>query len=258
MHTVLCHHARGEMQAYVEMAQIRGLTEIGFTDHAPGFNGYDPRHRMTIEEMPFYFRSLDSLMKLFPDIRIRTGIEADVYPGHDAYLQMLRKKFPIEYVIGSVHFIDGVSVFEPLEKLRSAIEISSFIDSYFEKICDGMRSKLFDILAHLDLIKFGLPEYEETIIEKAIGILPMIADSGHILEINSSGLRKSPGETYPSLPVIKEACGLGIPVSIGADAHRPVDVGADFEETADLLIDAGYAQHTAVMNDLKVYLPERG
>ncbi len=46
----------------------------------------------------------------------------------------------------------------------------------------------------------------------------------------------------PSFTQLTMACERGIPVVLGADAHRPTRAGADYAEALDLVADAGYTE----------------
>ena len=103
-HTVLCKHAKGEIEDYVRTAVKAGLSELGFADHAPEPIGFDPGHRMNNDEMPEYIRLIDAMRAAFPEIRIRCGLELDCYPGFEEYIERLMNDFPVEYTIGSVSY----------------------------------------------------------------------------------------------------------------------------------------------------------
>jgi len=51
-----------------------------------------------------------------------------------------------------------------------------------------------------------------------------------IIEINSAGIRKPVGEVYPAWKIIEEMFRLGLPVTMGSDAHNPDQVAEDFAE----------------------------
>ena len=54
MHTTLCHHATGTPAQYRKAAAGFGIPEICFVDHAPNPDGYDPKHRMALNEFGGY------------------------------------------------------------------------------------------------------------------------------------------------------------------------------------------------------------
>jgi len=240
VHTAYCHHATGEMEAYVLRAIQLGFTEIGFSDHAPVRDLYDPEHRMKWNQFSIYVDTIQGLRESYPQIQILLGIEADVYNGFESSLIELKGTFPIDYVIGSVHFIEGVPVFMYEAEPLSDDEIRAFITEYFDRLIRGVRSGLFDVIAHVDVIKWNYPDRTDFIQTQAERLFQEIQKTGLAIELNTSGLRKKPGETYPGLNLIRLAGQYKIPIITGSDAHEPKHVGADFHLAKELLQKAGY------------------
>ena len=73
-------------------------------------------------------------------------------------------------------------------------------------------------------------------------MLRALAEQGLTLEINTSGVRQPGcGITHPNLPIVRRFRELGGErITIGADAHRPADVGADLETAAAIAKEAGF------------------
>mgnify|MGYP001764866673 FL=1 len=63
-------------------------------------------------------------------------------------------------------------------------------------------------------------------------LLSLVKDRRMCLEINTSGLPIR-GEPFPSSPILRKAINLGIPLVAGSDAHRPEDVGRQFDRLED-------------------------
>jgi len=240
IHTTLCRHAEGEMEAYVRAARRNGLKEIGFSDHAPVLDQYDPVHRMAWEEFPVYVDAVLKLRETYPDITIRLGVEADYYPGFEHSLETLLRRYPVEYVIGSVHFMDGEAVFRRGDTFPDPKENEAFVRKYFDRLTRGVQSGLFDVLAHTDVIKWDFPDFGELIEASAARLFESVVRAGMAIELNTSGLRKKPREMYPSFRILEMACRSRIPVVPGSDAHRPEEVAADFKKAMDLLNTCGH------------------
>jgi histidinol-phosphatase (PHP family) len=257
IHTKFCHHATGEMEEYVRVASEKGFTEIGFADHAPASNGYDPVHRMDLSRFPDYVERIQRLRDEFTHMNIRLGIETDFYPGFQPFLERFLQNFPIDYVVGSVHFIDGLSVF-----MRDGLDFSrererQLVRRYFALLDGGVRSGLIDVVGHLDLVKWIFPEMREEIHVGCCNVLDTIAKEGIVLELNTSGARKLPGEVYPGPDLLRIVHSLGIPVCLGSDAHNPEEVGEGFENAMILLEEVGYRSKGGRVKGLSVFLPER-
>ena len=101
---------------------------------------------------------------------------------------------------------------------------------------------LFDTIAHPDLVKRVSPDqWDPTRAMDSICIsLDRIARAGTAMELNTSGLNTEYGEVYPNKPMLKEMLQRNIPVVLGADAHDPGRVAADFENALDILNRVGY------------------
>ncbi len=66
-----------------------------------------------------------------------------------------------------------------------------------------------------------------------------IAEAGIAVEMSTAGLRKPAGELYPAQAFLEMCVDAGVPVALSSDAHRPEDVGADYERALEALDDAG-------------------
>ena len=80
-------------------------------------------------------------------------------------------------------------------------------------------------------------------------ILTTLISKGKGIEINTSPLRGGFLDTNPNVQVIKRYKELGGKIiTIGSDSHKPEDVGANFNDAKNLLIDAGFS-HFNVFSD---------
>ena len=55
------------------------------------------------------------------------------------------------------------------------------------------------------------------------------------VELSTAGLRKRAHELYPAPAFLEMALQAGAPVALSSDAHRPQEVGADYDRALDLL-----------------------
>jgi len=246
-HTSLCNHAVGEMHAYVEKAIKSGTKYFGFSDHAP--MDFDPKYRMTFEEMRKYEADVLALREKYKDkIEILLGYEIDYLKGH-MDKRVLHVK--VDYLIGSVHFIGewGFDNPEFIGKYQHE-DIDEIWQKYFDAIEEMAKSKLFDIVGHFDLIKVFkfMPKKEIRLLAKKA--LLAIKEADMVLEINGSGFRKPIGEAYPSVSLLQEAFELGIPITFGSDAHAPEQVSMFAKEMVQIARDIGYTE-CAIFRDRK-------
>lgn len=244
MHTPLCGHAVGEPFQYVEQALRVGLSEIGFSDHAPLVSHEDARYTMKASELPLYHKMVESVQKKYASFPIKLGLEADYIPGFEAKTKAILEGYPYDFVIGSIHFIDAWAFDDPDEKIKwKDKDVNRVYRDYYKLLRKSAESQLFDIMGHVDLVKkFGhratedmTSEVEETArVFKATDVT---------VEINTSGLRKPVGEIYPAAAILKIYSKAGVPITFSSDSHDPQDVGRDYDKAASLAREAGYKEY---------------
>ncbi|MCK9373338.1 MAG: histidinol-phosphatase [Sulfuricurvum sp.] len=238
-HTVLCNHATGSVNEYVEAAIASGTEYFGFSDHAPMH--YDPQYRMTFEEMDVYERWVQEARDRYQNqITLLLGYEVDYLPG---YMDERVLQRPCDYLIGSVHFIDEWGFDNPEFIGRyEGVDIDSMYTRYFELIESMAKSGQFDIAGHLDLLKVFkfLPKRDIRLLAK--NALKAIKKAKMSLELNVSGYRKPIAEAYPSPLLVSEAFEMDIPITFGSDAHRPDQVGLYTDQVEALARSVGYTQ----------------
>ncbi len=245
LHTVRCGHAKGSMEDYAARAASIGLAEIGFSDHFPMLHVEDPSLSMGMEELPEYVREVEGLRPGFPDLEIRLGIEVDFIPETAERLPALLDAHPFDYIMGSLHYVDGWGFDHPLN-LDGYVgrDLMALWERYFDLLGEAAESGLFDVLAHPDLIKkFGFrPDADVRHLYEAC--LDRVAAVGSVIEVNSAGLRKPVGEIYPGLDFLLLCREREIPLTLGSDAHRPEEVGEGFDDVLRLLRKVGYEELT--------------
>ena len=238
-HTPLCHHAEGEIEAYIEHAIAAGIDVFGFSDHAPMH--FDPEYRMGFEQMHAYRDAvLNAKEKYAGTIDIRFAYEVDYLPG---YMDERVLGADVDYLIGSVHFIDKWGFDNPEFIGRYEHEdIDKIWQEYFDLIEAMARSGHFDIVGHLDLIKVFKFMPKRPVTEIAEAAMQAIKAADMTIELNVSGYRKPVAEAYPSRELLERAFALGIPITFGSDAHKPEQVGLFRNEAEALAKSVGYTR----------------
>ena len=238
-HTPLCNHAEGEIDAYIEAAISHGIKYFGFSDHAP--MDFDPSYRMSFDQMQKYEADVLKAKEKYADsIEILLGYEVDYLRGH---MDTRVLNADVDYLIGSVHFIDEWGFDNPEFIGRYEHEdIDEIWQKYFDTIEKMANSGLFDIVGHLDLIKVFKFMPKKSINEIAKNALFAIKESDMVLEINVAGCRKPIAEAYPSLSLLQEAYKLNIPITFASDAHKPEQVGLFSTQAQEMAKSAGYKE----------------
>ena len=268
IHTELCQHAEGKASAFRARAVELGLPEICFTDHVPNPDGYDPVNRMRLDQFPLY-RTMVADLARASQSAVLFGIEADYYNGCERFLQDWLPRQEFDMVIGSVHYIDNWGFDNPDERhVWDSVDVTNTWAAYFNligKLADSRLtnsrltdSRLADVVGHLDLPKkFGYRPSDQDLKEMAQPALDRVAAAGMAIEINSSGLRRPVHEIYPSALLLSLAKARDIPICFGSDAHRPEEIGWQFDASLALARSAGYthAMHYRHRRPLPYALP---
>lgn len=238
-HTTLCNHAEGTIDEYILQAIKNGTKIFGFSEHAP--MDFDEKYRASFEQMSEYENAvLIAKERYKKEIEILLGYEVDYLENH---MDERVLNADVDYLIGSVHFIDkwGFDNPEFIGKYEDE-DIDEIWQKYFDSIQKMAKSKLFDIVGHIDLIKVFKFMPNKNILEIAKNALIAIKESDMVLEINMAGYRKPIGEPYPSLDILKEAYKLEIPITFASDAHSPEQVGLYADEIVKMAKSVGYTQ----------------
>lgn len=246
-HHFRCGHADGNIRDYIEAGIVHGLQVIGISDHTPYF-GQDEDHphpniTMAKSEFKNYVGEVLRLKKEYEGrIDVLLGIESDYFPEHAETYQKVLTQYPFDYMIGSVHNTNGVSIFNKnrWEKMPKNLQISEK-RTYYEMIRDSARTRMFQILGHIDAMKGNYPPFSEIQTPDIIDdTLKTIAECGVAIEVNTSGKTKLSGGWYPSDAILDRALHYGVEVTFGSDAHKPSRVGDEWEEVRSCLKDIGF------------------
>ena len=238
-HTTRCNHAEGTIDEYIQRAIELGIDIYGFSEHAP--MDFDEKYRLPFSDMEAYAKDiLDAREHYKNDIEILFGYEVDYLPGH---MDERVLNANVDYLIGSVHFIDKWSFDNPefIGGWKSK-DIDEIWKAYFEATEAMVKTGKFDIVGHLDLIKVFkyMPKQDIRILAK--DVLKAIKDSNMVLELNAAGLRKPIGEIYPSPQLLEEAYALEIPITFSSDAHAVDQVGFGYDKVISLAKETGYTK----------------
>ena len=258
-----CHLAPDEQQlgpghlteewiaAYAEAAVERDIGELALTEHchrfvqAAGISQHVFWNETAHADLDAYVAALASARDA--GLPIRVGIELD-WLGTERVdaLRALVAGRDLDIVLGSVHWLAGAMVDHPGYPVWESHSVDEVWRLYFDELRRAAASGLYDVMAHPDLPKVfgdrpagGVPqrEYDDT--------AEAFAAAGVACEISSAGLRKAAAELYPA-PAFLQACAArGVPITLAADGHRPVDVGRGIELAVRLAYESGYRTVTA-------------
>jgi histidinol-phosphatase (PHP family) len=250
------HYTERNVARYRAAALQRGIAELGVSEHVYRF-----RQALTVWQHPlwreFAHDDLDAHCEFVREhTDLRLGIEADFVPGSEDRMANLLDQHDFDYVVGSVHFLGDAAIDMDEGSVWDAGAARSHGAEwvwrrYFQTLAAAARSGLFDILAHPDLVKVlspadppnparPLPEGDlRRYYEPAV---QAIAESGIAVEVSTAGLRKPVRELYPAEALLEMCLQAGAPIALSSDAHRPEDVGADYDRALALLRRMGVSE----------------
>lgn len=230
-------HRAEAVEPFVETAAARGVDELGFTEHVYYF-----RQTRALWQLPYQVErcvhDLDAYVDAVVEAKrrglpVKLGLEVDYVGGWQDELAAILEPYPWDYLLGSVHWVDGLAVdSSPDAGVWVEWPVEQVWRRYFEALAELAATGHVDVLAHPDLPKiFG--RRPERIEYPPVG--------GVALEISTNGRHKPVGELYPDPEFLAAA---GLPITLASDAHVPENVGRDFELALERARAAGYATVT--------------
>jgi len=199
------------------------------------------------------------------------GTEMDFLPDQMDEVKLLLSSYPLDIILGSVHFIEG----HMFDIFDAPLQIGIWEKRGLEKVCDDyllaleslVNSDAYDVLAHLDLVKvtgrklsgYALADFENEIVRAIVNHqndlekTAALTEDGQILEISdekpnnnltvefsSAGWRKPIYDTYPSKSLLSKLYSAGIGITFASDAHEPMTLGYRFSDLRNIAYDIGY------------------
>ena len=254
-----CRHAKGELLPVVEAAIARGFTHYGLSEHCPRDRMqdlYPDEHALGPDGLASAFAAYaDKAMALrerFADrIELLVGFETERLPPDSwaARMTALRASAPFDYVVGSVHDVDGTWVdYKPEITAQLADQLGGrdvLHARYFEALIELVQTLRPEIVGHLDLVrKFDGPSasFSPAAMRHVERALEAVRASGAMLDVNCGAARRGYSPVYPLPEILARACRMGIAVTLGDDSHGAHDVGVGLDGCLAAIAAAGYRE----------------
>jgi len=251
------------IESYIAAGKQQGIERFGIVDHLyrfDEFRAYYERY-MTLDDSELgrlqrYWLDrvqIGSIEEYLSVVRrtqkkgypISLGVEADYFPGGEAELKGLLDQYELDYVIGSVHFIDGWGFDNPeLQHLFEQRDLLALYAYGFEHVKQAAHSGLFDIIAHLDNLKvFNYRPREADMLELYDDVAKALKEADVASEINTGLAYRYPvKEMCPSPSFLSRLYAHDVPITLGSDSHFPDDIGMMLDEAAQLARETGYRE----------------
>lgn len=236
VHSEFSVDCRVSMVDSCRAALAAGVTEIAFTDHVdhepadPGYGYY---------QAEAYLRAVEEVRAEFAGrLTVLAGAEVDFNLGIADQVERFLAQYSFDFVIGSVHYADGVLIFPEYFRGRTLDDV---FRPYYAQVLAAVETGWFDTIGHLDLPKRYAPAthrtYDPLAYRDALEpIFAALIRQGMSFEINTSGLRQTPKTSMPGPAIVRwyvEAGGRLI--TTGTDSHAAQTVGAGIPQTLDML-----------------------
>lgn len=248
MHTSFSHDSKSAPEEMIQKSIEKGLEVICFTDH------YDKDYLGWGEESVFdvekYFKVLEPLREKYRDrLDIRIGVELGMQPHLGGFFTELTKQHPFDFVIGSLHVIDGQDpALGTLFNGKSDEEV--YRRAFVEMLEDIRSTPDFDVLGHIDyVVRYGNGKAEGYSYQKYADeideILKAVIERGKGIELNMAGLKYGLPFAHPHPDILKRYRELGGEIiTVGADGHCPEHIAYDFHKADDILKSCGFRYYT--------------
>lgn len=245
VHTKLCHHARGEMEEYVLAAIERGLRKLVFLEHLEVGISYFESTWLTEDDFNYYHEEGRRLQaKYGKDLEIGLGVEVGYNPRYRDEIMRRLSLHSWDRIGISYHFLEtGSGHLNMVSRRQHNIDaldqfgVDQVITRYYRDLQEAVETLPGQVLCHIDAVLRHHPSITFTAEhhEQIENLLDVVARKNMAVEVNTSGYRTK-NEPFPSLLILKKAVERNIPLAAGSDAHRPEDVGRDFDKLPALAI----------------------
>lgn len=254
-HTQFCD-GHASMSDMARAAAASGMRHYGFSPHSP--IPIPSPCNMKAEDVDDYLAEVERIKSL-PELggcRFYAAMEVDYLGSHWGPANDYFKSLPLDYTIGSVHFIPSQSgeyvdidgKFENFSRRMKAHfedDIEYVVDTFFRQSCDMIEVGGFDILGHFDKIgqnaSYYAPGIEDSMLyrDSIETLIDKIIRRGCVIELNTKARvqhgRFFPGERY--LPALVNA---GVTILVNSDAHQPDLICASRDEAYNIIDKIGH------------------
>lgn len=265
---------REHIEAYVEAAAARGVTEVCFTEHlfrmresasVLGEFWRDesdevaaPTVRMIEDERN---SSLDDYVEAVVSARdaglpVLLGLEIDYFPETIEAVLDLLEPYPWDLLLGAVHWLGGFAVDD--SELIGEFDrrgVDGVFTEYFDVLTGLAGSGTVDVLAHTDVVKnhghrptIDMSQAYEAVAAAASG-------SGTLIEVSSAGLQEPCQEIYPGTDLLSAFHRKGVGITLASDAHEPEGTGWAFDQLIDHARLAGYKERAVFRKRSHNFVP---
>jgi histidinol-phosphatase (PHP family) len=242
-------------EAYIEKAIELGMKTLGISSHAPV--PFDTDWNMPQHRLPEYLEMMSTLKHKYKEqINVLASMEVDYIPGMAGPVHEQTISSNLDYVIGSVHFVekspDGThfsidsSTEDFIKGCRDIFggDVKKTVKRYFNLQKEMLEKEPPHIIGHLDKIRmhnrtrFFFDEKASWYVNEVYETITLAAEKGVIVEINTKYFDRA-DLTFPSKDHFKWMAEKRIPLTLSSDAHHPDKLLTGFVDMAEMLEQSG-------------------
>ena len=234
-------HSHVALSSAFQMAQAareKGLRILGLSEHIFQMTEVRPILQHMPDEGPTLPLSeyCDSVRAAASEagIETRLGLEVDFIPGLNEQIQAFLPGHDWDFLIGSVHEVDGVLIQDDGVSDREKAEARWL--RYFALLRDAATCGAFSLVSHPVRMRIENAFLPRTFDDELEHLAAEAARCNVALEINGYDVLR-----YTNLVRrLARACALhSTPVSVGSDAHIPEQVARVHQLSEEILREAG-------------------
>ncbi len=252
MHTKFSSDSTSNPEEMVKHAIGIGLDTICFTDHFD--KDYPDQNNGKINEFQLdivpYFETITVLKEKYAGkMDIRIGVEFGLQPHLGEFYRKLVQSYPFDFVIGSVHVVDGKDPYYA-SAFEGKTDEELYRQTFEETLVNIQKNQDFDVLGHIDyVVRYGKTQAKNYSYKKYADIIDEILKyliaHGKGIELNTAGYKYGIGFCHPHPDIIKRYKELGGEIiTIGSDGHKPEHLAYDFYKVSDILKSCGFKVYT--------------
>lgn len=240
------HYSHGEAEVFemTTRALDMGLDNLGFAEHLLRVSNENLPIGQDIifnseRDFELYYNTAKRCKNYYKDsLEIRIGAECDFIENEEQLLKDALSNYKdLDFLMGSIHFIGKPSMYCREHEYLNSQQIQ---DEYIMQTKKLIKSDIFDILSHPELIRYDIPTFKNDVRE----IVKLLKKHNMAAEINTSYIDVTTSETLkgslnPSLEFIECCYKEDVPLVLGSDAHQADNIANNFEAAINFLKSSG-------------------
>lgn len=249
LHTDFSADGKSAMEEQIKASISLGFTEITLTDHVD-YHGDGSPFDCQID-YDAYLKVFSALKEKYSGkITVRLGVELGIGSHLADIHKNFVKKYPFEFIIGSVHDIAGCDLW--IGDYFTRYDKKTAYSGYFEELKKAavLTRGSFDVIGHIDYLpRYGRYAdnglYYSEFKEQIDDVLKLLIENGNGLEINTSGFAYGLPHLHPQPDILRAYKRLGGEIiTVGSDGHETSAIGRNFKEAEAMLKAAGFTAYT--------------